>query len=476
METLDPQSTYENWLNLLEIPDSDTLDYIKIRAEAEYLSENFRDPLSLDYSRKGFLLLETAADSVKAEIVKNKIITEFPASEATYDLAYEEFYELIYPIWREDSLKVEVISVLLEKYPETGWRRTMYQYLLYSLDQIGDKQELNKQLNEFRQAFPQDYLPWLLTARYLDTDDVESEKLIEYATTAMERSYNYPHVDFYPEMEWQLEARSAPVKAVAGLARILNEQGRFEESKKILEEIILNNSLTVDDETTLAGCYYYLAQAYEGLEMSDLAEKYAVLALISGDSRNYYTPLADTLLTELLSHHRGLNSNLNFSRKIMEYQDVTFTDVTEEYGLLNINAGRIAWGDYDRDGWQDMLLNGSRLFRNLEGKKFVEVTSSAFPDTIRANGGLWGDFDNDGDLDIITKDPESLWLNDNGVFYQNGQFSDNGVSTEGLGLGDVNQDGFLDLYVANYEKNYVYETDQFFLGNKDSGICRSNRE
>ncbi|MCD4796655.1 MAG: CRTAC1 family protein, partial [Candidatus Cloacimonetes bacterium] len=107
------------------------------------------------------------------------------------------------------------------------------------------------------------------------------------------------------------------------------------------------------------------------------------------------------------------------------------------------------------------------LFRNEKGKRFTEITNIAFPDTIRGNGGLWGDFDNDGDLDIVTKDPESIWLNENGIFKRisgNNAIENNEVSTEGIGIGDVNNDGFLDIYLANYEKNYVNEEDRFFKG------------
>jgi len=287
---------------------------------------------------------------------------------------------------------------------------------------------------------------------------------LDYARDAYNYSFSYPKTDFYPPEEWALEVRSAPVKAVALMASLLNEADRFDDTIILLEDLISNHPLTIEDETTLGRCYYYLAEAYHGVEWDDLAETYAVKALVAGDSRNKFTPMADTLLTTLLSEHRGVNLNLDYARKIMNYNDVEFKDVTFETGLENVNAGRIAWGDYNNDGWQDILLNGSRLFRNDQGRYFTEVTSIAFSNQIEANGGLWGDFDNDGDLDIITKDPESLWVNDSGLFNRNRSMMDNAVSTEGIGIGDVNRDGHLDIYFANYEKDYVYETDQFYLG------------
>ncbi|MFC1887616.1 FG-GAP-like repeat-containing protein [Candidatus Cloacimonadota bacterium] len=469
-EAYDLPNTYAHWLKLLESAESDSLAKETIKIQAEYLCSSYSRVEELDVARKGFLLLETEQDSLKAIELKNKILKQFPASKATYDLAYEEFYDQIYPVWNNDSLKVEIIRDLLKKYPETTWRRTMYQYLLYSLDQLDESSEKLNAIAKFREAFPADYLPFLLAARYMKIAEFNADEVTEYALKALKNSYDYPEVEFYPPLEWDLEARSATVKAVAVLADIYNQQGRYEASVEILQKIINDNKLTVDDETTLAGCYFYLAEAYEGLEIFDLAEEFAVNALVEGDSRNQYAPDADTLLTRLLSYHRGYNSNLNYARKLMDYRDVEFSDVTTEVGLENITAGRIAWGDYDKDGWQDILLNGSRLFRNVEGHDFIEVTSTAFPDTIRGNGGLWGDFDNDGDLDIITKDPESVWLNDEGIFLKDKRIQDNSVSTEGMGIGDINRDGYLDLYLANYEKDYTNEPDQFFLGTREGDM------
>lgn len=149
------------------------------------------------------------------------------------------------------------------------------------------------------------------------------------------------------------------------------------------------------------------------------------------------------------------------------YDGVIFTDTSVESGLQNVRASRIAWGDYNSDGYQDILLSGKRLFRNFKGQKFIEVTQAAFPNTIIANGGLWGDFDNDGDLDIVTKDPESIWINEMGIFSKvssPNSIKDNLVSTEGIGIGDIDDDGYLDIYFANYEKNYEYEEDQLMRG------------
>ncbi len=425
-----------------------------------------------DYSEMVELLENSKEDSIKYEQLKTEIITRFPASEKTFELANEEFYDKVYPIWRNDSLKVEVIFELIKKYPQTNWRRTMYQYLTYSLENLKRTDELLQVLEDFRTSFPDDYKPYSQSARYLNKNDIELKKAIEFAQRAHKMSYDYPKLDFYPEKEWNLEKRSAPVNTAAILSDILIKLERFKEAEEILKKTIGNNQLGVDDETTLGHCYYFLAKAYQGLNKRKNAVDAAIQSLIAGDSRNFYTPQADSLLRRIIGY-KDLSEDeyIDFKRYRSKYDDVIFTDVTGEFGLGDISAGRIAWGDFNNDGFQDMLLNGSRLFRNEKGRKFTEITKTAFPDTIRGNGGLWADFDNDGDLDIVTKDPESIWLNEKGTFKKvtgKNALSDNKISTEGVGIGDVNNDGWLDIYFANYEVWKVthseQEEDQLFKG------------
>ncbi len=88
-----------------------------------------------------------------------------------------------------------------------------------------------------------------------------------------------------------------------------------------------------------------------------------------------------------------------------------FVDVTEKMGLKQ--SGTRDWigcaiGDYDGDGWLDMLLTGLHrlaLFRNLGGQRFEETTVQAGLDP--RNHDHWGsgagfmDLDGDGWLDLV---------------------------------------------------------------------------
>ena len=62
--------------------------------------------------------------------------------------------------------------------------------------------------------------------------------------------------------------------------------------------------------------------------------------------------------------------------------DLTFTDVTQEAGLVDpVNSGSAGWADYDNDGWLDLFIccerQPNRLYHNLRNGKFEEVSAQA---------------------------------------------------------------------------------------------------
>ncbi|MCK4969849.1 MAG: VCBS repeat-containing protein, partial [Thermoplasmata archaeon] len=82
---------------------------------------------------------------------------------------------------------------------------------------------------------------------------------------------------------------------------------------------------------------------------------------------------------------------------------VFFTNVSQQAGLAGFGGSYFAWGDYNDDGNQDLLVNGKVLLRNegSPGYTFTDVTvATGLHQTNRVNVGIWGDYDNDGDLDV----------------------------------------------------------------------------
>ena len=129
-----------------------------------------------------------------------------------------------------------------------------------------------------------------------------------------------------------------------------------------------------------------------------------------------------------------------------------------------------AFLDYDRDGWQDILLiNGMdwpghkrqrstlRLYHNNRNGTFTDVTKSAGLDfEMYGMGVAVGDYDNDGFPDIfVTCVGQSRLFHNTGkgtfvdVTRTSGLLGRQALSTSALWI-DYDRDGFLDLFVCNY--------------------------
>jgi enediyne biosynthesis protein E4 len=182
-----------------------------------------------------------------------------------------------------------------------------------------------------------------------------------------------------------------------------------------------------------------------------------------------------------------------------------FTDVTRQAGIqFQHNSGAFggkflpetlgsgcAFLDYDRDGWQDILLiNGAdwpghkknrttlSLYHNNGNGTFTDVTSRAGLDVeLYGMGVAVGDYNNDGFPDILV-----TCVGQNRLFRNTGKgtFVDvttasglgrrEGFSTSALWF-DYDRDGLLDLFVCNYVK-WSPEHDVFCsLDGKHKSYC-----
>jgi hypothetical protein len=180
-------------------------------------------------------------------------------------------------------------------------------------------------------------------------------------------------------------------------------------------------------------------------------------------------------------------------------KDGTFTDVTAQAGLgIEMYGIGAAAADYDNDGNVDIYITNvgpNRLFRNLGGGKFADVTARAgVGDPGFSTAAAWFDYDNDGKLDLFVGNyvewtPETdqvctldgknksyctpktykgqsptLYHNrGNGSFEnvtQRAGMNDPAGKTLGVALLDYDDDGWLDLFVANdTEPNKLYRNN-----------------
>ncbi len=138
-----------------------------------------------------------------------------------------------------------------------------------------------------------------------------------------------------------------------------------------------------------------------------------------------------------------------------------FADIAGQAGVRNTgrNYG-IAFGDFDNDGREDIYVSRHNapnlLYKNMGNNTFINVAEQA---GVAHHGtttmSIWGDIDNDGDLDLYLgnrDEPDVLYRNNgNGVFTDitalSGIFDE--FYTKAVMFGDYNQDGFIDLYIAN---------------------------
>ncbi|HYP05992.1 MAG TPA: FG-GAP-like repeat-containing protein, partial [Bryobacteraceae bacterium] len=140
-----------------------------------------------------------------------------------------------------------------------------------------------------------------------------------------------------------------------------------------------------------------------------------------------------------------------------------FVDVAKEMGVNRYDGnGTCAFGDIDHDGREDLLLAGSGTFMGAyrnEGAKFREATEAFGLGKVPSAYSLnLVDYDNDGRLDLYLSyngwnGPMSnrLFRNTEGRFVDVSKSS--GADDAGSGFasvwGDLDNDGFLDLVVAN---------------------------
>jgi hypothetical protein len=152
-----------------------------------------------------------------------------------------------------------------------------------------------------------------------------------------------------------------------------------------------------------------------------------------------------------------------------------FAEVAESLGMkvLGANSRQANWVDYDNDGDLDLFSaqrSGiNRMFRN-DGGRFIDVSLGlGLADPRRTVGSCWFDMDQDGDLDVFQANQQA----DKDTFYRNDGASFTDVAPQlrmhqpertlaeggvGCTVGDYDNDGLLDLFVATYGKTLLYRS------------------
>jgi hypothetical protein len=160
----------------------------------------------------------------------------------------------------------------------------------------------------------------------------------------------------------------------------------------------------------------------------------------------------------------------------LDPKQVSFTNVTYQAGLTNVGGQFLAWGDYNNDGYQDLLVNGARLFENQGPADwdFLEVTAQV--GISGGSYGTWADWNNDGYLDFFCAGSDKLYKNNGPPDYDFADVSSSsGILKEsystGCGWGDYDNDGDLDLFKIRGEDwndgNPIYYPNSFWRNEGD---------
>lgn len=175
-----------------------------------------------------------------------------------------------------------------------------------------------------------------------------------------------------------------------------------------------------------------------------------------------------------------------YTALINAYSQKKFTNVTKEAGIDHsfevlegsFGGGAVAF-DFNNDGYEDLFIAGgkaqNRLYKNNGNGTFTDVYSQAGLNTsvqYVSQGAVSADVNKDGWRDLfictinssdnkekINRAPNLLFINNGNGTFRNAtteyRLQDLNSFTTAAMFGDVNNDGYPDLYVGNYFREFA---------------------
>ena len=458
------------WLQLAEIVE---LDSLELGGKVEWLQEIFaapEDKLILDYYLFG------TPDEVYMEQIKH-LDTYNSVIEALAKSWIDEI-----SVQRSDSLALELIDRFEESFPRSRWKQVAYYYRLYHLSQRQDFLGTSALIGSCARLDPvHSYISvlYLLSPAYRKAHPEEensailkqASELLEIEDGSIEQSYQVLY-EVYDRQHWC--NRIALTKAKVLYYQLLAQYGLFGDEEDIgalfAKPYSLFNSLLMslenisfvnNDSGEQAELHYWKGKTqalYNNRHFQLMAVKNFAQALVLGAPRRKYDDLARKEI-EAIKARLGVPTELHaWVRQLLRYDGIRF----EEHPFPDKRYTRVAIGDYDNDGYNDLLFNGNALYRNLQGTGFEDVSEGTISRALRSNGGLWADFNQDGLLDFVAishaedGEGDTLMKNMDGTRFvsvnERAGDIDDRSPTEGAAWVDIDAQGFPSLYCANYEK------------------------
>ena len=150
-----------------------------------------------------------------------------------------------------------------------------------------------------------------------------------------------------------------------------------------------------------------------------------------------------------------------------------------QHSYVGILGGGVSFADFDNDGLDDITIatgggEKSHFYKN-NGNGFTKIIAPV-PDTGQAKQILWVDFDNDGDYDLYVANYGSanrLYENTGQLIFEditeNAGLPINNYNTYGACFGDIDRDGWLDLYYCDRIPFMTSENRHYLFKNNADG-------
>ncbi|MDP8240256.1 MAG: CRTAC1 family protein [Candidatus Hatepunaea meridiana] len=456
----------------------------------------------------------------------DRLIASYPDSQDVIDITGNLFWDGLYPVWRRNWGRIGYLTEFIEKYKVPSWQSSAWRSLISAYGQVGDTAAVIRETNAWVATAPND--PYILVTASSFIVDFGGE---DTARVWAERAYQFKDNLTRPlnitTEEWDLYDQQIEAKLPLKLARIHLDAGELSKAKQYAKESLNLAVYDVDEYATQAPQHYILGRIFLADGDTNRATDHFIKALIEGEVRNLSPSLADSILreihqNELANTSAHLDSQagtpappgnedilIEFCRERTDYNGISFTRVTEEVGLGEARGSRFAWGDYDNDGDDDLLIGGRNLYRNdsysplsqpgcqptavdsggaglavnpprltaednagglTAERRFINRTHTSGLNTPGFHGAIWGDYDNDGWLDLFFFSSSSDPAKAERLFHNNGDETFTNItaasgyirdthSTEAAIWADFNGDGRLDLFIAGYERPYGSASD-----------------
>jgi hypothetical protein len=458
------------WLLLMQTCEVDSVEFATETIAIKDALLNTLDKQVFDNYASGLTEEELFATVAKAD--KYNTVIEAMAKAAIDDIS----------VVSDNAAALEMINTFEQKYPKSQYAQIAFYYRLYHLSALKDWSNFSAAMPAVKTIDPvRAYIAALFLVsptyrRNIENSSQPLELAKQYMQAAMSQDKQVLLYDVYQAFDWQNRVKLQTAKVqyyqILAASGLFGDEDKLNCSKKGLKTQLKTLVKQLDsiqfssnDRGELAEKYYWLGRVY----MLGSSKKYKLMAannfgqcLVLGAPRKKYDSEAWKYLQDIHKELKVKISPISWLRKLMNYNGIVFKDVSSDNGLTGLGYTRVAIGDYNSDGLNDILFSGNHLYRNAGNMSFADVSTSANLDQLNSSGAVFADFNRDGLLDFVSYshaedgNGDTLMKNMDGTRFVSvnekaGEIDDS-FPSEAAAWVDTNNNGFPSLYVANYEK------------------------